>query len=233
MKLKNKFDIKIFDNIKRVDEYLIELFLTKIKNESQIIISSGNSLKKFFIKLNKIYKKWNNIKLYLADERIVPESSKYSNKSCLIELLNNNNNNINNLVSEFKNYSAQESKILLKKIEKKTNNIKNINTAILSVASDGHIASLFFKKDEEIFFSKNFLICKNKKDSFRRISFNNNFFSKLNLIVLVIVGKKKSHLITMLNKNDKLDSNIPFIKLIKDSNKKVLILTHRQCYNMS
>ena len=230
MILKNKFNIVIYRNLNLLSQGLNKIIINKVKNkESNFIISSGKSLKQFFKEINLNTPGLRDVRFFLSDERIVYSNSKFSNKRKLCELLGLKINEYDKIIGLNDDLIRKTPKNLIKDVEKDFKKIQSFKTVILSIAHDGHYASIF-QKSNIIKQSKNFIICKNREENFDRISLNTKLLSKLDSIILIIAGRNKAKLIDLLI-NEKNNEQYPFIKLIKNSKNKVMILTHEQCYN--
>ncbi len=95
------------------------------------------------------------------------------------------------------------------------NNLINFNPdlVLLSVAKDGHIASIFNINNEHKF--KNVIISKSKLNNFRRISISKNFLEKSSNLILLCnsleryrnfekYSKNQHHILSVLSKKKKL-----------------------------
>lgn len=230
MNIKNNYNLIVFKNINELNKYLLDLISSSNK-KSSIILSWGNSLNKLFSYLSDNFKVLAIRKIFLSDERIVSYQIKKSNRFKLLKIFNKNKKHLNkNLVSIPSDFNEMSQSKLLNIMEKNLNESEQINTAILSVAQDGHVASLLNKKYTIKNSSKNFILLKEKSENFNRVTFKLEYFASLNQIILIIVNKKKSHLLKMLKEDKPSSLIVPFMKLIKSSNHKVLILTNKQCY---
>ena len=232
MDLKNKYNLIIFKNINELNKFILEIFINKRKNDKKIIISWGKSLKSFFYMLSKKFIELDNKIIFLSDERLVPINNKLSNKHKILNKLNIKKNLLaKNIISIPYHFEDISRKQLLNEIEEKIILYNEIDTGILSVASDGHIASILNKKKIIKYYSKNLYIVKSEDENFERISFKLEFISQLDLVILIIIGKDKSNLLKKLIYDVDVKNNEPYIKLIKKSKNKILILTNKQCYN--
>ena len=215
-----------------LNKYLFQI-IYKNKNQN-IIISWGDSLKQFFFKISNNLNILTIKKIFLSDERIVSHKSKDSNKLKILQIFRYNKKFFNSrIISIPTNFQKMSDETLLNFMEKKLENNKKIDTAILSVAKDGHIASLLSVKYKVKKYSSNFAIIKSEEEDFHRITFRLKYLANLRQVILVIINKKKSHLLKEILEDKKSPLNMPFIKLIKKSKNNVLILTNKQCYKFT
>ena len=162
-----KRNLKVFFYSKYLDLSNHIITNNKVFYKKKIIISGGNSPKNFYTHLHKI-KIFKNSQIFLSDERLI---KKMSNENFLLKIFDNIN------IDFFK---------------LKINEPSNFLFAILSIAIDGHISSIF---DPTIYkvLDRNKFTDKIKKnnENFERIGYSKKFISKLPTIYFFIDKNKK------------------------------------------
>ena len=135
---------------------LDDLFLKKKNDKINIIISGGKTPLNYYRSLSKKKLNWQNINLYLLDERLVNKNSNFSNYKNIKSCFKGNKIALNHIKPLSKNYLKSKN---LKNIISQFKKFKTV--AIVGMGNDGHFASIFFK-------SKNFRIqiSRNKKPSY-------------------------------------------------------------------
>ncbi len=128
-----------------------------------------------------------------------------------------------NFFFDIKKYIDQSKKSLLKKLKKDYDNMNiSIDLAFLGVGNDGHIASIFAKKNKKYPENNLFSISKKKGENFYRVSFKFSYLINLKKIVFVVFGKEKKHLIKNLSSLNFKD-NI-FSLFLRKSKSNIIIL---------
>ncbi len=179
----------------------------KSRNYNFFYFSGGKSLINI---LKGIKKNLNNKKqYYLTDERIV---------------LTKKNSNYHNLKRFFVNLNFYDLKKLLliknKKI-KLINDVKNIpnpDILLMGIGEDGHVASIFKKKNTK----KNFFICKNKYEKFSRLSISEFKILKAKKIFFFISSLKKKEFVNRI-KHHNFSKKTAFERICYYFNKKINI----------
>ena len=76
----------------------------------------------------------------------------------------------------------------------------SVDLAFLGVGNDGHLASIFSKKNNKKYPENNLFSISNKKEeNFYRVSFKFNYLINLKKIIFVVFDKDKKHLIKNLS----------------------------------
>lgn len=191
---------------KQVVNFLIEKLKKNKKKTLRLILTGGNSSKpinKHII--NKLYKNY-NLNIYLSDERCAEKRKNFLNQTFFQNL--NKKNRFTFFPILKKNLSFFESA----KIYNNTIKFKP-DLILLSVAKDGHVASIFNSNNEFKF--KNIIFTKSKLNNFRRISISKNYLKMNSNIILLCnsferlksfskYSKKRQHILNILSKKRKL-----------------------------
>ena len=175
----------------------------KSKKITNIILSGGKSPLSLYSKLFSLDLDWDNINLFLLDERLVSLKSKNSNFNNINKILVKNN--LNNKLKPLSLNYLIENNIL--KHRKSFN--KELTICILGMGDDGHFASIFSK-------SKNFLklIDLKSKPTYVKISkIGNPNVKRLTMNLSMIMMSTKIYL--LLNNKVKY---LTFLKAIKTKN---------------
>lgn len=190
---------------KKVGNFLIKKLKKNKKKTLNLILTGGNSSKS----INKflIYKLYNNynLNIYLSDERCT-KKKKFLNQIFFQKI---------NKKKKFNFFPILKKNLSFFKSAKIYNNLINFNPdlVLLSVAKDGHIASIFNINNEHKF--KNVIISKSKLNNFRRISISKNFLEKSSNLILLCnsleryrnfekYSKNQHHILSVLSKKKKL-----------------------------
>ena len=219
-----------YKNITNLDDKVIKLFKTCIKEKKlQMMISGGTTFRKILKRLAKSNLNTCKLFLSLSDERIVSPGSNLSNILWLQEKY------LNKVKAKegFKIYSLEDYKFSNRYIIKKANkefNTKKMDVGFLGVGTDGHIASIF-DESKSIINQKNFSIYKKSDEKFFRITHNLKSILKIPNLVIVFRGSKKSEMfynsILAINNTSKKYKNIKTIKkLINLYDGNLIILTN-------
>lgn len=152
-------------------------------SKCNIIVTGGSSAKRVYLSLGKFknFQKMKNIFFYLSDERCVSLTSKFCNYKMIKKSLLKNNKN--------KFYKINSNILLNGNYEKLLK--KKINILLISVGSDGHIASIF---DNSSMLKKNnnaLARVKCKKKPSWRITITPKIISLVEKIIVLAPGKKK------------------------------------------
>lgn len=174
-------NIKIFNSVASAGVFLrqeLERELLEKINTHRLgifMLPGGNSIKDFYPYLCQLNIPWKSVLVTLSDERCVPITSALSNERQLRE--------------EFLKYApeahfASITKKLIEKIK------KNPPITILSMGTDGHIASLFPNEAQEW---KNMGegIFETKKQPIRRVTFTEKTLLLSKKIYVLIIGHEK------------------------------------------
>lgn len=183
--------VKIYENFNLLKDEIVNLFIKEF-NKGLCIVSGGNTPKKIYEKISTSNDLGANIKILLADDRLVSNSNEMSNYQMLL----------NNLLIDYKNnypisYYDELELSNLKSLQKKVEIIlkKNkIYSSFLGIGEDGHTASLFpeianFKTDFNSF------IIKNDFDNFKRFTLSYKTIMMSKKIIFIVTGHKKNKIL--------------------------------------
>jgi len=202
---------------------LIEILSKEIGSKKiNLIISGGNSPRKFLIELIKKKNLIKYLRIFLSDERLAKKNKKHLN--------------LINICHYFKKAGLDKQIKVLKKNSLKLRNIKNLSLnlknnktiSILGMGEDGHFASIFpySKKINYLLDIKNKpnLIITEKLGNpcYRRITMNLSMILESKKICLIINSKKK---LNTFRKAIKLKNKYkyPIYSLYKEAKKKLYI----------
>jgi 6-phosphogluconolactonase/glucosamine-6-phosphate isomerase/deaminase len=213
-----------------ISKKAFKILYEEIKNRKKIniLISGGNSLKKFFTFLIGKKVNMNSVSFILSDERIVNKKSIYSN------ILMIKNELINKINKEKKpNFiypSITNAKVTNKKLCSAYNNkIKILPTlAFLGVGHDGHIASIFYSNSNIQYSKAPFLICKKKDEKFKRISVDMEFLINIPKLIIIILDKNKHSILKHILNYKKQVSNLPILHLLNKSKGHIYVLYNKK-----
>jgi len=200
----NKFKkIHIFDDLVWSSESTFYIYnqiskILKSKSFCNIMIPGGKSFEKIFIELIENYKIDNlNINLFMTDERFTKINSK------------DNNYNMIKKLSKNKNIKLFRIKTYLKDIKKEIARYSDIihhqiDILILSVADDGHIASIFPEKIDYYKMTTNMTTISSSNHHFRRVTITPKFINEINNKIILLKGNKKVKIMKKLyNRSNK------------------------------
>jgi len=201
-KKKNIFLFKKNWNKKSAD--LIFNTTNKLLDKKKIInffLTGGKTSLKLYPDLFKHLKSIKkSIKFYLTDERVVGLKSKHSNSRFILEILKKNKIEKKNFFIINKSNNETISKIT----SDYSKVVQSIDIIILTLGSDGHIASIFnnlpiLKKNK-----LNYFYLKRKNENFYRISLTPKAILNSKKIFVLVYGKKRFNIFKKLkNKSDK------------------------------
>ncbi|MCF8057840.1 MAG: 6-phosphogluconolactonase [Bacteriovoracaceae bacterium] len=178
----------------------------KLGQSFRFLVSGGNSIKSVLDSFSNNFCGEGTL-VFIADERLVPIESTYSNTGIVSEILG----------PSFKVVDFYENGLpSLKKGEKILSNIESFDFALLGVGEDGHVCSLFPEKDT---FEKSKLFVSIKdspKPPKKRVTVTYELLKKCNEGALLIMGENKKHLITSFN--SKANRKLPYNKILNDFN---------------
>ena len=213
----------------KISEKAFDILCKEVKKrkKTNILISGGNSLKKFFSLIVRRRKNISNINFVLSDERIVTEKSSYSNVSMIKKKL------INKIIKEKKPNFIYPSIINTNKTNKQiceeyNNKIKILPTiGFLGVGHDGHIASIFYKDTKTQYKNSSLLICKKKNEKFKRISINIEYLINIPSLIIIVLGKNKSNILKNILDYKMQVSDMPILDLLCKSKGNINILYNK------
>ena len=143
---------------------------------------SGGSAGEIMRILESNYKKWSDKSFFLVDERIVEESSQYSNYGSLKKYVSN---------------------LKLHKLEENSDRLpNNLDTIVMGVGQDGHIASLF-RYDDIVKEAKVVRTFSSDNQTRERLSLSFEYLLKAKRVVFVLFGEEKEAIWLETQKNKK------------------------------
>ena len=160
------------------------------KNDFNIFLTGGNSIKEFYKYLNSKKFIFKSKKIFLTDERITKSYG------------NTNEQNIKKYFpkNSYENFFYKKKFFDQNKI-KALNKLYIKNYIILcSLGNDGHIASIF----KNIGSSNNYVYTKSKLHSLNRITITEKIFKKSQLTILFALGEQKAKKLKYLLKKKRL-----------------------------
>jgi 6-phosphogluconolactonase len=203
---------------KKTEKELISKFITlleeNIKKKKALnqrfsfVLTGGSSPKKLYRQLSKIKINWNNVDLFLVDERYVKKNSKNLNYNLIRK------NFINNIKIDKKNIypidiSKKSAYFSGLDYEKKIKNYfkkrkKEFDLILLGMGEDGHVASIF---PNNINLNNKKLTSIVEREDFDRITLNLNIINKAKKIFLWLNDKNKSNIYKHLKKKSEIPVN--------------------------
>ena len=162
------------------------------------MLTGGRSSKQFYNYWKKTsnFKNLSGEKFYLTDERFVPINHKLSNYKMISQVFKNSSNKMN---INFINCKSEVPNKLASKYEKKIP--RNIDIIFLSVGEDGHIASLFPKK-QSLKNKNKFIFVKNcPKLPSERFTITPRVIQNARNVILLVNGKKKGAILVKALEN--------------------------------
>ena len=187
-------------------------FLTKFvkrnkKKNLRLILTGGNSSKLINKQIIENLNTDCRLNIYLSDERCTKFANKESLNQTFFKRLNLNYKFIFFPILNIKKGFLESAKIYNKLINFTPDLI------LLSVAKDGHVASIFDLENNTKF--KNIILTKIKFNKFKRISISKNYLKKNSKIILLCnslarlknfyrFSKKKNHVLNLLSNKKKL-----------------------------
>ena len=225
----------VFENKIKLTSYVTEYISNKINISLKIndrfkfCVCGGSTPRPIYEKLSNIDLSWQDVDIFLGDERCVEPSSEDSNTNML------KNSLLRNYASKAYFYEIFKNKVLnddlakrtyLKKLtEKFVGNPLVFDLTLLGLGDDGHTASLFPYKD----INNDDLIITSFGKNFKRISLTPKIISASAEIAFVVSGaSKKLALKRLIDKNE--SSKRTPAKLI-NSNSKILIFCDSDASN--
>lgn len=207
-------DVKIFPDKEETAGQLAKDLYEKLQNFNNrekkfcIALSGGNTPRIFFRLLAEKYSqkiKWDKINLFWGDERCVPPDDPESNygmaKETLINFITIPQKNIFRIKGEInpfieaKNYSKTvETNVPL------VNNLPSFDLMLLGLGEDGHTASIF---PNQMSLLKSDKICETSihpESMQKRITLTGKVINNSKWIVFLVMGEKKSLIISKILK---------------------------------
>ena len=195
--------LKILLIKKNFSIYIARILEKKLsfKKKQNIILTGGKTAKEIYkkIKINRFNKKND---YFFSDERCVKKNSFNSNYYLVKKYLFKNS--IKNIrLNRIEAHNKNKKKIIKNYIMILP---KKIDFALLSLGSDGHIASIFNLKNKD--FKKEYFY--QKKKPFNRISLGNKIIKKTQNFLILVKGSDKGKVINKYLKASYLNKKICF-----------------------
>ena len=190
-----------------VASFLIKLLKRNKKKTLRLILTGGNSSKLINKQIIENLNTDCKLNIYLSDERCTKFANKNNLNQTFFKKLNLDNNFFFFPILNIKKSFLESAKIYDKLINFTPDLI------LLSVAKDGHVASIFNLENNINF--KNIILTKIRFNKFKRISVSKNYLKKKSNIVLLCnslarlktfykFSKKKNHVLNLLSNKKKL-----------------------------
>ncbi len=174
---------------------------------ANIALSGGNTPKLMFEKLSKLEKlNWENVNIFLVDERYINLDNKNSNFNMIKNHLINNidipleniknvnySNNINESAREYRDRIIKQFSL------SKENPNPVFDLIHLGIGEDGHTASIFDLKK----INNNKLIDITRGEKYKRITFTYKILNNAKNILFLATGDKKKKIIKKILEKDK------------------------------
>lgn len=196
------------------------------KKRCDIAFPGGSSIVPLLEKFTDTDLNWQQIHLWLSDERYLPNDHPDSNYKQLTEYLGKISSlpkeNLNPLKTTLSIETAASE--YQSRIQQANNGIFDI--IILGMGEDGHIASLFPGHTLELSSPELVVPIHNSpKPPPQRLSFTFKIFERAINILLLVKGEQKKSLLKQLEKQVQGTEHLPVAKLLR-TNKNVTIITN-------
>ena len=223
----DKYRFLIFENKFKLTSYITEYISTKIMNSFDVnerfrfCVCGGSTPRVIYEKLSNFDLPWQDVDIFLGDERCVDPLSDESNTYMLKNSLLKNYASKAFFCDIFENKDLNDNlakrQYLETLKEKLVGNPPIFDLTLLGLGEDGHTASLFPYKD----FNNDDLIITSFGKDLKRISLTPKIISASSEIAFLVTGESKKLALKRLIEKNESSRRTP-AKLIK-SNSKILI----------
>lgn len=197
------------------EEEIVEPILLNIEKVLQkkecfkLCLSGGTSIIKTLELLSKKRIPWEKVMIYQTDERIVPLDNEDSNYYWINKLIGNTDA----ILKPFYNGSSEQDSMKLydQYLKEKCNEmVCPFDLLLLGFGEDGHIASLFPKR-EDIKLEDDIIYVEEKKNGYQRLSLGLSQLKNSTKTIIISYGEKKYHIL-----NESLELKLPIHQFLKD-----------------
>ena len=231
----DKYRFLIFENKFKLTSYITEYISNKIKTSLNVndrfkfCVCGGSTPRVIYEKLSNFDLSWQDVDIFLGDERCVDPLSDQSNTFMLKNSLLRNYASKAFFCEVFKNKDLNDDlskEIFLKTIKEKClGNPPKFDMTILGLGDDGHTASLFPYKE----INNDDLIITSFGKGLKRISLTPKIISSSSEIAFLVTGASKNLALKRLIDKNESSQRTP-AKLIS-SNSKILIFCDSDASN--